>query len=160
LCCPLTAFSGILHGWHPSQRREGSRRSAGHASRPTGLQGIGLLVAIRLWKSMWQQLRVRLAVRNDSVGACGSCQIEGALGLLSLGARDLALDLAVGTCGPDVINHIPGISNVLADALCRRHSPLNAASWQLPAALVHAKQVACPVRKDTWWRSRAPPGRA
>eukprot|EP00972_Heterocapsa_arctica_P112821 16433982-Heterocapsa_arctica.AAC.1 len=66
-------------------------------------EALGLLVAMRLWKSMWQQRRVRLAVRNDNVGALTAvAKMKAHSASLSLCARELALDLADGTFGPDV----------------------------------------------------------
>ena len=72
---------------------------------------------------------------------------------LLLVARELALDLADGTFAPDVVEHVPGVANVIPDVLSRRLDPAYADSWQLPQALRNMKEAKCPDRDAQWWRT-------
>ena len=52
---------------------------------------------------------------------------------------------------PDLFVHTPGVSNVLADVLSRKHDPQYAESWSLPPALLQASRVELPAREPGWW---------
>ena len=64
-------------------------------------------------------------------------------------ARELALDLADGAFRPDFVAHIPGISNIAADALSRKFVPDT--SFQLPWMLQGVPEVSCPERSDLYF---------
>ena len=68
-------------------------------------------------------------------------------------AREYALDLADGAFSPDVIMHLPGICNVVADALSRRMDPAYSKDWITPAFLSNAKEISLPDRPRSWWKA-------
>ena len=55
---------------------------------------------------------------------------------MGLIAREAALDVADGLYEPLVVEHIPGVANVLADVLSRRRDPKYAVSWSVPPSLL------------------------
>ena len=66
-------------------------------------------------------------------------------------AKELALDLTYASWVPLIVEHIPGISNVLADRLSRRKDPAYADHWQLPPALDKVPQTTVPVRSEAYY---------
>jgi hypothetical protein len=74
---------------------------------------------------------------------------------LGLIARELALDVADAIYRPQVFVHIPGIANVLADALSREYGPRRKGT-EVPAALSKAVRRFVPVRTDQFYRTLAP----
>lgn len=72
---------------------------------------------------------------------------------LSVIARELALDLGAAAFRPEVAQHLPGISNVIADQLSRRFQPGKV--FALRPSLAKAKAVVPPPRKLSWWKSLA-----
>ena len=61
-------------------------------------------------------------------------------------AQEYALDIAEGAYTPDKVEHIAGVTNMVADQLSRRTDPHYAATCFIPRFLAHAKQVTPPVR--------------
>ena len=61
-------------------------------------------------------------------------------------ARALALDIADALYGPQVVSHVPGIANILADWLSRNRARGDS---HLPAALPHARPRTLPHRSGT-----------
>ena len=93
-----------------------------------------------------------MVVASDSVAALTMvvhCQIRG-VGT-SLVAREVALDLAEGVYRPDVAAHVPGVTNVLPDALSRLWEP--GAKSRCPEGLRHVQRAQVPPRPRTWWRT-------
>ena len=122
-------------------------------------EALALLVAIRLWAPLWKHKRVRLIIRNDNVGALtvfAAC--KGKSIPMNAVAREYALDLADGTHEPDLIQHLPGITNAVADALSRRTDPAYEKNWVTPTHLKHAKRVEPLERGPSWWKARVTPG--
>ena len=112
-------------------------------------EALVLLVALRVWKPRWHQRRVSLTFIGDNTGMrppTGST----ALGIIS---REMGLDLADGVYAPDVIQHVPGISNVQADLLSRRFDPSYAERWSLPPSLANVTQANVPKRDRAFYRS-------
>ena len=66
--------------------------------------------------------------------------------------RDMALDLAEGRYKIDVIQHLPGRLNDLADALSRMFQP--AVNYAIPVGLADCCQ-AFPARRCGAWRRAA-----
>ena len=93
-------------------------------------------------------------MRSDSTSALAlllSLRTTGT-GVAAIG-REIALDLADGCYSPDVLEHVPGISNRLPDVLSRRFEPKRSGSqWQLPAALHGVKQAHPPHRGPSFYR--------
>ena len=124
-----------------------------------GFEALGLLVAMRIWAPLWRDKRVKLHIRNDNVGALtvfSSC--KGKSVPMNAIAREYALDIADGVHEPDLVQHLPGICNVVADSLSRRTDPAYAKTWTLPTFLVNAKHVHPPTRDNKWWKATIPPG--
>ena len=74
-------------------------------------------------------------VRGDNVAALQmllSLKAKGT-GPASI-ARELAIDLGDGTFRPDIIAHLPGVANVLADECSRKFDPAHQ-PWQIPRVL-------------------------
>ena len=60
-----------------------------------GFEALALLVAIRLWMALWRMKRVRLALRNDNVGALTMFTApKGKSMPMNAVAREYALDMA------------------------------------------------------------------
>ena len=118
------------------------------------LEAFVLLVALRLWTDRWRGQRVSLAVRSDNMAALTLVAKMQPHGSPTLGriAREMALDVAASECSPDVVAHIPGISNAAADILFRRFQPGKVVA--LPGYLGPELQHAPEPRPRVWWRSR------
>ena len=94
-------------------------------------EALSMLVGLRIWKSWWQTTRVSLAFRGDNVGALSLlAALKGRSKEMSLIGRELALDLGDGAYFPEIIEHVPGIANGLADALSRATQPADK-PWRL-----------------------------
>ena len=117
-------------------------------------EGLAILAALRLWSSVWSKRRCTLSVRSDSVSA-----LTLLLRFKTVGdgpaviARELALDVAAALYAPNVVKHLPGVANVVADVLSRWYEP--GKPQQVPSLLRHAERCRCPARPEAWWRSRA-----
>ena len=117
-------------------------------------ESLAILVAVREWKSHWQQGRVELVIRSDNVGAVTAvAKLTAHSPSLLLCARELALEVADGTFAPDVVEHISGVSNVIPDYLSRRFDPQFEKQWEILEALAMASEHSCVVRSEGWWRT-------
>ena len=114
-----------------------------------------------MWKRYWQNKRITLTVRPDSVsGLTVVLKLKSTGEAPSLVARELAVDLSRTTYMPAVVEHIPGVANVVADVLSRYDAPTPGKASQekhIPACLIGATLRACPPRPKSWWVSLAPP---
>ena len=70
---------------------------------------------------------------------------------LGIIARELALDISHAAFSPDLVEHIPGISNKAADILSRRYQPGHNVS--LPTYLELSAEQRVEYRPKTWWKS-------
>ena len=120
------------------------------------VEALAVLVALRAWKHRWLHRRILLRVKSDSISALvmtlkmktsgfGTCII----------ARELALDIAQSEYKPDVAEHIPGVDNVLSDALSRKYMP--GAAYTLPARLYDVPETLLQPRTAAYFRTLAPP---
>ena len=66
---------------------------------------------------------------------------------LSVIAREFAIDLAKGRYRLNLLKHIPGITNIEADALSRVCAPIVPA---LPLSLAGVPRVAVDLKPDFW----------
>ena len=66
---------------------------------------------------------------------------------LTVIAREFAIDLAKGRYRLHLLKHIPGVTNVEADALSRVCAPIAPA---LPLSLAGIPRIAVDVRSDFW----------
>ena len=96
-----------------------------------------------------------LTVRTDNVATLAMvARMQPHSAQLGIVARELALDIAYACYSPDVVEHIPGITNSGADALSRRYAP---DAYPLPAYLHTAKECIVSSRGHGWWKSRPAP---
>ncbi|CAK0806281.1 unnamed protein product, partial [Prorocentrum cordatum] len=93
----------------------------------------------------------------------GSCKAQAVLEALAIAVaartwlpREIALDVAQSRYGIDVLEHVPGELNDVADALSRAFEP--GGRFALPEVLRQAGCTRTPVaaRDGSWWRSMAP----
>ena len=68
----------------------------------------------------------------------------------SLIAREVALDMSEALYQPNVVGHLPGVANTIADYLSR---PEKRRTRPLPHALMGARRRTVPSRSDDWWRT-------
>ena len=97
-----------------------------------------------------------MAVKQDSVSALTillKCKTAGEAPAAIV--REVALDMAESIYLPDVVQHVPGVSNVMADALSRWHDLDR--DRVLPALLRGATLRLLPPRTVSWWRALSPP---
>ena len=116
-------------------------------------------MAVRLWAPLWKRQRVRLFLRSDNIGALtvfSALKSAGVAG--NLIAREYALDVGKSEYEPELIQHIAGVTNVIADLLSRRTDPQKSDGWTVTAFLAHAKQWVPPPRVRSWWKTLATPG--
>ena len=116
------------------------------------VEALVVLVALRAWKERWLHQRVTLRVKSDNISALVMC-----LKLKTTGhgtgiiARELALDIACSEYRPQIAEHIPGVDNVISDALSRRYQP--GADAQLPHCLCKVQELVLPARGEEFFRS-------
>ena len=82
------------------------------------------------------------------------CRMQPSSPTLGIIARELALDIADAVYEPQLASHVPGLANVAADTLSRKHQPGYA--FRLPSILHGCLEVHPPARDDAWWRSAIP----
>ena len=82
------------------------------------------LIAMRQWAPRWKHSRVHLHLRGDNIASLVLFStLKTHSKQLSMIAREFALDLGTAAFRPEVVQHVPGISNVVADQLSRRYEP-------------------------------------
>eukprot|EP00971_Amphidinium_carterae_P068298 1352451-Amphidinium_carterae.1 len=79
---------------------------------------LSALIALRLWSTVW--IHGRTILQGDNLAALYAIlNLNPASANLRRLARELALDFAAVARAPDVVRHLPGTLNTLADALSR-----------------------------------------
>jgi hypothetical protein len=118
-------------------------------------ESLAALVSLRVWKHKWKSGRVRLKVRGDNVTMLSLLvrlrppTDSPGLGLI---ARELALDIAESVYAPDVSEHLPGIANMVADALSRKFE-VGPGNWKLPQFLLNTPEILVPSRDINYYRT-------
>jgi len=88
------------------------------------VEALTVLVAYRCWSKVLDTSRCTIRVKSDSISALYLVSSMTSKGHGSkIIARELALLFAMQCHRPDILEHIPGVSNKLADALSRRYEP-------------------------------------
>jgi len=103
-----------------------------------------------LWSILWQQKRIMLFVRSDSVSAltlllkmkCNDAK-------RAIIGRELALELGDCTFRPHICSHIPGLQNDVADQLSRHHQP--GSNTALPEHLQAVRCMKVPTRTSSYY---------
>ena len=75
-------------------------------------------------------------------------------------AREYELEIGECAFAPNLVEHIPGVTNIVADLVSRRTDPHYASTWQVPQLLANDKEVTPPPRVRGWWRSLGTTGDA
>ena len=70
-------------------------------------------------------------------------------------ARELSTLFTDAHFEPDAVEHVPGISNTIADALSRRYDP--AKTWSLPALLAGVPETVLPPRTPDYYKTLKQP---
>jgi hypothetical protein len=121
------------------------------------LECLGGLVALREWAPVWRNKTAQLAIRNDNVGALVLLgQLETKSPKNSVLAREAALDVGMSSYRPQIVEHIPGITNVTCDNLSRMFQP-GYDPDTFPLILRNVPRKTISTREKSWWRSLNPP---
>ena len=119
------------------------------------LGGSSHLVGLRLWKPIWAGQRIHLAARSDSISALTLLlEVRSSGSTSGIVAREMALDLADEVYSPNLVSHLPGVTNRLADALSRLSDPAHAHEG-IPPSLRAAQFHDAPSRPRAWYRTLA-----
>ena len=131
----------------------------GSCKSQQAFESFALLLALRTWCSYWRKARMVLTVRSDSVAALTMLlKMKSAGNSPAVVARELAIFMSKACYIPEVVEHLPGVANTLADLLSRWHEPGKQHSERpLPAMLQCASLRICPPRSRQWWHSLDPP---
>lgn len=116
-------------------------------------ESLTALVALRLWKDRWANKAVHLRLKGDSVTMLTLVvNMRPSTPMLALIGQELALEFASVAFTPVIAQHIPGVSNVIADKLSRWHQP--GAAKVVPSAIHGAVQRQVPTRDGDYYLSR------
>ena len=120
----------------------------GESKHTTLWEALALLVACRTWLPKFQG-RANVRCRSDSLSLLFSLVRGRAKSSdLSVLAREFALDQAQGLYRLHLLTHIPGITNLEADALSRQWAPV---PLELPESVRNAPRAEVIV-DDTFWK--------
>ena len=121
------------------------------------LETMALLIAIRLWLPQVRGQLWTVKVRSDSTAALGAAvRLRSRDPRMNAVIRELALDLAECRYELEFVEHIAGVSNVVADFLSRLLQPGSCTSW--PAELSGAVRDHPGERDAQWWETAQHPG--
>ena len=121
------------------------------------LEALAALVALRLWKQIWQQDRIMLDVRSDNMTTLAMIsRMKAKIPSLRIVAAEMALLLADSAHMPWVVEHTLGIQNLVADICSRKFEP--GFAFHLPAALSETTCCTPPARGELWYRTLRTPG--
>ena len=116
------------------------------------VEALAVLVALRCWKATWLHERVVLRVRSDSISALILClKLKTSGAGTAIIAREMALDIASSEYSPQVVEHVPGIDNIIPDELSRRFQPEH--KFVLPSQLSGVPEVKLPIRVEGYFRT-------
>ena len=111
-------------------------------------------LALRFWRYHWARERASIHVSGDNMAALSMvAKMQPHSATLGVIARELALDIADAIYEPQMASHVPGVANVAADALSRKHQP--DVVFTLPSVLAGSTEVHPPDRDHQWWRTIA-----
>ena len=150
---PVSHFSDWLH--EEDLRRFQARR--GDPAFNTLWEAMAILVALRCWAPRFTH-DTAVTVRSDSHGSLSAmAKLSSPSPSLHLAMAELFLDASELPCGltpVDVLVHIPGVSNTVADPLSRAYSPSPLA---FPSELARSVPVTPLLRDIAYWRTRLDP---
>ena len=124
----------------------------GTAASQQILEALALLQALRTWQSWWMRDEVSFSIISDSTSTL-SLVSKLRTSSHGRGMRLIARELSLlfGNCAhkPRMLEHIPGVANVLADALSRKYQPGYA--YKLPPALHEVREVHISARSPQFY---------
>ena len=128
-------------------RRFSAKR--GESGFTTLWEALTLLICIRQWLTRNALLNVR--IKSDSLGALRlAMKLSSSSPRLNQVAQGIALHLAIGDAQISLLEHIPGVTNIQADALSRLTAP---EAKSIPGFLSNAKRIFPPNRDSDFWRA-------
>ena len=93
----------------------------GAADHQQVLEELGALIALRAWRAKWRRKCAQLTARGDNMTMLVMLlDLKGSTKVLSLIAREMALEVASACYKPILVEHVPGFANKTADQLCRQ----------------------------------------
>ncbi len=121
-------------------------------------EALTVVVAARAWRSFWTHItHTSVAVRSDSLAALNAARkLSSSDPKLNTVMQELALLVAIDGLHLGLIEHTPGLANVLPDRLSRR---FQGADWRLPAELQGIKERVLKPRMSNWWVAKGLPAR-
>ena len=150
-------ISGVLRAYFASRLTMTDTRilkaKVGDSKSHQTFELLCILVALRAWLHQWRLHRVLVRIRSDNLAALvGAARLKGKAGLI---LREISYVYTEASFEPALCEHIPGVCNVIADALSRWREP--GKSKILPAPLQGASLQTPPPRLATFYRAAPPP---
>ena len=125
------------------------RARRGESGFNTIWEALGMLVAIRLW--MPERIQSEILLKSDNLAALSAAlKFKAKDPSLNAVAREIALDVCEGKYEVNLLEHIPGITNIIPDVLSRVYSP-DPLPW--PKELTGVRQRDPPSRDSAYWRT-------
>ena len=122
------------------------------------VEALVTLVALRAWSPRWSGQRSRIRVRSDSISALVLClQLKTHGDGTSTVAREIALDIADAMYAPNIVEHVPGLENIVADELSRRYAPEKNPPFLLPSCLDNVEEMILPERGLSYFETKQLP---
>ena len=147
---------GVIHSYFLSPLSADDLRihkqRLGDAAGQQVWECLSILVALTAWKKEWSSKRCEVRIKSDNYSALamGSKMKIRASPLI---AKEIALLYSEAAHEPRIFEHVPGIANVLADALSRAFEP--GTDKELPPQLSGAKEIHVARRTSTWYKTLA-----
>ena len=113
-------------------------------------EAMALLIMLRQWYDFLAEWRFTVRVRGDNLAALSLLsKMQPKSPSLALVARELSLVISSGSFSPNFAEHLPGVSNTVADTLSRK-SELGV-SFKLPSILEGVEETVPDERDQDWW---------
>ena len=125
----------------------------GDSSGQQTWEKLTVLIAVRAWKDYWLPRKTAITVSSDNMSALALAAKLKETGKSHLISRELALIYSASTFLPRSVEHLPGISNVAADALSRIYDP--SGKYVIPAELRHLQPTPLPLRAESYYHTLA-----
>jgi len=113
-------------------------------------ESLAALIGVKLWQPYWARRATKLRLKGDSMTMLSLVvNLRPSTPQLAIIGQEMALCFAYSAIPPVFAEHIPGVANVMADALSRRHQP--GKSQELPPLLRQARERTPPSRDDSYY---------
>ena len=111
-------------------------------------ESLALLIAFRLWLPRFP-FGLDIRCKSDSMASINAFIKLASPSMLGPIMREAALDLALGSYQLGVFEHIPGLTNVIPDALSRLWAPQ---PKPFPLEVSNAREEVVPPRDSSFWK--------